>query len=417
MRFSIFKRYFVGGVNSPVRSFKDVGATPFIVKRAIGAYLYDVNGKKYIDFVLAWGPSILGHADRYVLDGIKKVMESGLSFGAPHILEVELAGIIKKAIPLIELMRFVNSGTEATMSAIRLARGYNERDFIVKFEGCYHGHSDFLLKKSGSGMLTYSAMKGVPEGAIKTTILLPYNDSQALEQAFKKYGDRIAAVIVEPVCGNMGVVIPRAEFIIKLNELVNKYKSVLISDEVITGFRFSFGASSDILGLKPHLMCLGKIVGGGLPFAVYGGKKEIMENLAPDGDVYQAGTLAGNPVAVAGAYYTLKRLKALMPYKKLTDATKKIIDLLRIEFAKKGIPVTINSFGSMFTVFFTGMAVYDLNSAKSSDRNMYARFFKLLLKNGVYFPPSQFEACFVSVKHIEIMDEILERMTAAIRMF
>lgn len=403
-----------GGVNSPVRAFRAVGGTPFFVARGEGCYLWDVDGNRYVDFVCSWGPLILGHAHPEVVTAVKEAVDKGTTYGAPTELEVLLAEKIQQAFPSMEMLRLVNSGTEATMSAIRVARGYTGRKKIVKFEGCYHGHADYLLVKAGSGATTFGIpdSAGVPEGTAQETIVLPYNDVQAFNETMNTIGDEIAAVIVEPIVGNMGVVLPKVEFLRALREQTERHGAVLIFDEVITGFRVAFGGAQSLYGIRPDMTCLGKIVGGGFPLAAYGGRKEIMQSVAPLGPVYQAGTLSGNPIAVTSGLKTLEILERDNPYPELERKTKQLVEAVADEARKVGIPIQINQIASMFTVFFTGQPVTDYTSAKRSDTQRYARFFHALLEWGVYFPPSQFEAAFVSTAHDE---EALESALEAVK--
>jgi glutamate-1-semialdehyde 2,1-aminomutase len=403
-----------GGVNSPVRAFKAVGGTPFFVARGEGCYLWDVDGNRFIDFVCSWGPLILGHAHPEVVAAVKEAVERGTTYGAPTELEVALAEKIQQAFPSMEMLRLVNSGTEATMSAIRAARGYTGRKKIVKFEGCYHGHADYLLVKAGSGAATFGIpdSAGVPEGTAQDTIVLPYNDIEALNETVDTMGEEIAAVIVEPIAGNMGVVLPKPEFLAALRQQTEKRGIVLIFDEVITGFRVAYGGAQSLYGIKPDMTCLGKIVGGGFPLAAYGGRKEIMQTVAPLGPVYQAGTLSGNPVAVTAGLKTLEILERDNPYPELERRTKQLTQVISEAAKEAGVPVQINQIASMFTVFFTDQPVVDYASARRSDTQRYARFFHALLERGVYFPPSQFEAAFLSTAHD---DEALSFAQEAVR--
>ncbi len=393
-----------GGVNSPVRAFKAVGKKPIFIDKAKGPYLYDADDNKYIDYCLSWGPMILGHAHTQVLNHVKKVMAKGTSFGIPTELETRLAMMIVEAIDTIEKVRLVNSGTEAVMTAIRLARAATGRDKVIKFIGCYHGHVDHMLVKAGSGAVTFGtpSSPGVPKDFTKHTIPLPYNNVETLEKAFNKYKDKIAAVIVEPIAGNMGVVLPERGFLKTIRRLCNKYKSILIFDEVITGFRIQYGSVQDLYGVKGDLTCLGKIIGGGFPIGACGGKAKLMDNLSPQGPVYQAGTLSGNPVCVAAGITTLKLLKSKKPYSALERSTKKLCAGISQELQKRNVKHTINHIGSMFTVFFNSGPVTDYASAIKSDTSMYTKFHTAMLKAGIYLPPSQFEACFVSTEHKQI---------------
>jgi len=389
-----------GGVNSPVRAWKSVGGEPVFVSHAKGSKIYDVSGKEYIDYVLSWGPMILGHAHSKLTTAICNKARKGTSFGAPTTAETQMAELISGAIPSMELMRMTSSGTEATMTAIRLARGYTGRNLIAKFDGCYHGHNDSLLIKAGSGVATFGipGSPGIPPELAKLTLSLPYNDIDTLQETIKSYGSRLAAIIVEPVAGNMGVVPPRKEFLDKLRKLTAKNGIILIFDEVITGFRFTFGGYQNLTGIKPDLTCLGKIIGGGMPVGAVGGKKEIMEKLAPLGDIYQAGTLSGNPLAMGAGLATLKVLKT-KKYSLLDEKTNILCQEIQCLFAAKGIAVCINRVHSMFTIFFHQGTVYDLNTAQKSDTAMFARFFHGMLKNGIWLAPSQFEAGFLSFAH------------------
>ncbi len=397
------QRYIPGGVNSPVRAFKAVGGEPIFIDRGKGSKIYDVNGSEYLDYVLSWGPLILGHSHPQVIKEIKGVLEKGTSFGAPTLGETELAEMTVKAVPGMEKMRLVNSGTEATMSAIRLARGYTGRDKIVKFEGCYHGHADYLLVKAGSGATTlgFPDSAGVPQDFARNTILVPYNDVGAIEKVIEENSREIASVIIEPVAGNMGVILPEDGFLQKLREITAEYGIVLIFDEVITGFRISYGGAQQYFRVIPDLTCLGKIIGGGLPVGAYGGKKEIMDNLAPLGPVYQAGTLSGNPIAVAAGIQTLRILSQPGAYERLEERTRNLVESMRENAAKLKVDIHINQIGSMFTLFFSSRRVYDYQSAKGSDEKKFAQYFQGMLRKGIYLPCSQFETNFLSLAHTE----------------
>jgi glutamate-1-semialdehyde 2,1-aminomutase len=392
-----------GGVNSPVRACKAVKADPIFFERGEGAYLIDVDGNRYIDYVCSWGPLILGHAHPEVIGSIYFASKKGTSFGAPTWQEVELAELIKNSIPSIEKIRLVNSGTEATMSAIRLARAYTGRKKIIKFEGCYHGHVDSLLVKAGSGLATFGipATPGVPEELTSHTLNLPFNDFSAVEKAFLEYGKEIAAVIVEPIPGNMGVVLPENGFLEFLREITQKYKALLIFDEVITGFRIGPSGAQGKYGINPDLTCLGKIIGGGLPVGAYGGKEEIMNLVSPEGPVYQAGTLSGNPIAVAAGIATLKELLKPGTYERLEYISEKLERGIREVLKELKFPYQINRAGSMLTLFFTKKEVKDFQSALTSDTEKFAIFWQKMLEEGIYLPPSQFEAWFVSLAHGE----------------
>ncbi|MCA2965768.1 MAG: glutamate-1-semialdehyde 2,1-aminomutase [Acidobacteriota bacterium] len=386
-----------GGVNSPVRAFRSVGGTPRFIARAQGARLFDVDGNEFIDYIGSWGPMLIGHRHPDILAAIEKALTIGTSFGAPTELEIELAEEIIDAVPSMEMLRLVNSGTEATMSALRVARGFTGRDLTIKFEGCYHGHVDSLLVKAGSGMATLGIAdtQGVPKGFSDTTLALPYNSVEALEVAFAERGDQIAAVILEPVVGNMGCVVPTPEFLAALQHLTQKHGALLIFDEVMTGFRLARGGAQERFGIRPDLSTFGKVIGGGLPIGAYGGRRDVMNKVAPVGPIYQAGTLSGNPLAVSAGLAMLRYIKAhpeIYPY--LEKITARLC-----EAPPPG--VTVNRVGSMFTMFFTETPVTDYETAKTSDTGRFARFFHHLLGEGIYFAPSQFEAGFVSVAHTE----------------
>ncbi len=390
-----------GGVNSPVRAFRSVGGDPRFIKSGKGCHIQDVDGQKYIDYLGSWGPLILGHCPSKVQAALRSQISLGTSFGASTENEVLLAEMIAEAIPSIEKVRLVNSGTEATMSAIRLARAFTGRNKIIKFDGCYHGHVDSLLVKAGSGVATLGLpdSAGVQSTDCSSTISVPYNDSEMLQHVLELNRSEIAAVIIEPVAGNMGTVVPDRGFLQRLRKLTREHGVLLIFDEVITGFRLSYGGAQEIFKIKPDLTCLGKIIGGGLPVGAYGGHREIMKWVAPEGPVYQAGTLSGNPLAVAAGIATLEALKKPGTYAKLERMTAELVSGLQKAAENVEIPVQINSIGSMFTVFFASTPVTDFQTAKNSDTTRYARFFHSLLKSGVYFPPSQFETCFISAAH------------------
>ncbi|MHC4291240.1 MAG: glutamate-1-semialdehyde 2,1-aminomutase, partial [Planctomycetota bacterium] len=378
-----------GGVNSPVRAFKSVGASPIFIEKAKGSFLYDADGNKYIDYCLSWGPMILGHADKHVLSEVKTAMSKGTSYGIPTELETQLAEIIVEAFDLIDKVRLVSSGTEAVMTAIRLARGYTGRDKVIKFVGCYHGHVDHMLVSAGSGLMTLGtpSSPGVPEDFAKNTLLAPYNDEIAVRDLFKKYNDQIAAVIVEPVAGNMGTVLPKPFFLNELRTLCNQNKSLLIFDEVISGFRLCYGGAQTQYKIKPDLTTLGKIIGGGFPIGAVGGKASIMDKLSPEGDIYQAGTLSGNPVCVAAGLASLKQPKELKPYTKLDALAKRLCDGISKELTDKGIAHKINRIGSMFTLFFTDTEVTDFDTASKCDTERYGNYFRQMLEKGIYLPP------------------------------
>lgn len=412
------KRYLPGGVNSPVRAFKAVEGEPIIVRKGEGAYIEDVEGNRYIDFLMSWGPLILGHAHPEVVSAVREAVENGLSFGLTNPYEVELGKEVVAAVPSADRVRFVNSGTEAVMSAIRLARGVTGRKYIVKFDGCYHGHYDSVLVSAGSGVATLAipGTPGIPEEIAKLTYVLPYNDIEAVEKLFEERGEEIACVIVEPVAGNMGVVPPKAEFLEKLREITRKYGALLIFDEVITGFRLSYGGAQKYFGIEPDLTTLGKVIGGGMPVGAYAGDESYMFQIAPEGNIYQAGTLSGNPVAMAAGLATLRVLKETNPYGELEKKTDRFAGEISKLLTQKGIEHTVNRVGSMLTVFFTDGKVESYEDAKRSDLKLFARFFKALLKNGVLIPPSQFEAWFLSTAHSEeILNEALERIERGIK--
>src|ERR1700730_4665450 len=399
-----------GGVNSPVRAFRGVGGTPRFIKSASGATITDVDGRTYIDYVGSWGPMILGHADPEVIAALSEALVNGTSFGAPNELEVQLAEEIIDAVPSIEMVRMVNSGTEATMSAIRLARGVTGRDKLLKFEGCYHGHADSLLVKAGSGVATLGLpdSPGVPQSLAQHTLTVGFNDAAALEDVFKQHQD-IAAVIIEPVAGNMGVVPPQPGFLNFAREITVRNGALLIFDEVMTGFRLARGGAQELYGITPDITCLGKIIGGGLPVGAYGGSRELMRNIAPTGPIYQAGTLSGNPLAMTAGLLTLRRLRDRKIYQELEISSAKLCEGFSRAATEAGIQTVTNRVGSMWTSFFTDEPVTNWNSANKSDRQLYGRFFHAMLDEGVYLAPSQFEAGFVSIAHTEkIIDQTIE---------
>jgi glutamate-1-semialdehyde 2,1-aminomutase len=395
------KKHIPGGVNSPVRAFRSVGGDPVFIKRAKGSKVYDADGKAYIDYVLSWGPAILGHAHPKVTAALKKAIANGTSFGAPTELEITLAKMVKKAVPSIELVRMVSSGTEATMSAIRAARGFTGRDRILKFDGCYHGHGDSLLVKAGSGVATFGLpdSPGVPADLAKLTLTVAFNDLSAVRDICGREGERIACIIVEPVVGNMGCVPPEPGFHEGLRQVCDQYGIVLIFDEVMTGFRVAYGGAQQLYKIKPDLTTLGKVIGGGLPVGAYGGKREIMEKISPLGPIYQAGTLSGNPLAMTAGIETLKILAKPGVYKTLEKMSADLEKGLRVAANEAGIATTINRVGSMFTTFFTDRKVTDFASAKTSDTARFGKFFRAMLANGVNLAPSQFEAAFLSLAH------------------
>ncbi len=397
------KRLMPGGVNSPARAFGAVGGEPIVFERGEGAYLYDVDGNRYIDYVGSWGPMILGHRHPKVIEALEQALARGTSFGAPTEAENELAELVVAAVPSVEKVRFVNSGTEATMSAIRLARGCTGREMIVKFAGNYHGHVDSLLVAAGSAAATLGVPNspGVTAGTAKDTLVLPYNDAEALEEAFESHGDKIAAVIVEPVVGNMGCVKAEAGFREALRSLTEKSGALLIFDEVMTGFRVAYGGAQAVFGMKPDLTTLGKVIGGGLPVGAYGGRADIMDYVLPAGPVFQAGTLSGNPLAMAAGIATLKELRDTDPYPRLEQLSTRLAVGLEKAAKDAGIPVSMGWFRAMMTLFFTDGAVVDWDSASRCNTGAYARYFWGLVERGVYMPCSQFEALFLSVAHTE----------------
>lgn len=401
-----------GGVNSPVRAFRGVGGDPIFIERASGPYLFDVDGNRYLDYVQSWGPMILGHASTVVYQAIIEAAAHGSSFGAPTAAESELARLVIDSVPSIEMVRFVNSGTEATMSALRLARAYTGRNRIVKFSGCYHGHADHLLVQAGSGVATMGLpdSPGVPAATTGHTLTAPYNDASAVEELFRTYPDDIAAVIVEPVAANMGVVLPCPGFLEELRRLTREYGALFIFDEVITGFRLALGGMQERTGVIPDLTCLGKIIGGGLPVGAYGGRREIMEMVAPAGPMYQAGTLSGNPLAMAAGIATLKELRRPGQYTELERKAALLGDGLSRVLQQARVPAQLIRIGSLFTIFFTTRPVVSYADARTSDTRRFARFFWNMLHRGIYLPSSQFEACFVS---LVLDDALLEETVQA----
>jgi glutamate-1-semialdehyde 2,1-aminomutase len=402
-----------GGVNSPVRAFRGVGGTPRFIASAKGAYMTDVDGKSYIDYVGSWGPMILGHADEDVIAALSDALSRGTSYGAPTELEVLMAEEIVDAVPSVEMVRMVNSGTEATMSAIRLARGVTDRTKLVKFEGCYHGHGDSLLVKAGSGVATLGLpdSPGVPSSLAQNTLTVPFNDASALQQVFDEHPD-IATVIIEPVVGNMGCVPPSEEFLQEVRDITRRGGALLIFDEVMTGFRVARGGAQERFGVMPDITTLGKIIGGGLPVGAYGASREIMENIAPAGPIYQAGTLSGNPLAMTAGLTTLRKLRDVSVYEKLESAGRRLTEGIAAAAVEAGVKLTTNRVGSMFTSFFTDKPVTDWTGASNSSRELYGKFFHAMLDEGVYLAPSQFEAGFISTAHT---DEVLDKTIDAAR--
>ena len=399
--FSQAQKRIPGGVNSPVRAFRNVEGEPFFVARAEGAKIWDVDGKEYIDYVGIWGPAILGHAPKVIVDAVREAAGRGLSFGIPNPLEVEMAELICRWMPSIEKVRMVNSGTEATMSCLRLARGFTKRDKVIKFDGCYHGHVDALLVKSGSGGLTHGRPNsaGVPRAFVDLTISLPFNDVDLVRETFREHTDKIAAVIVEPIPANAGLYFPKKDFLSILREECTKHGALLIFDEVMTGFRVARGGAQEIYGTRPDLTALGKVIGGGLPVGAFGGRAEIMDQLSPAGPVYQAGTLSGNPLAMAAGLAQLRELERINGWELLENLGAQFEKAARDAIARTKIDITFHRIGSMFCLFFAGGPIVDLDGAQRSDLKMFAKFFHGCLKRGVYFAPSQFETGFISTAH------------------
>lgn len=401
-----------GGVNSPVRAFKSVEMSPIYIDYGKGSQVVDIDGNQYIDYVLSWGPLILGHADERVVSELKKAAARGTSYGAPTVMENKLAQLVMERMPSVEMIRMVNSGTEATMSALRLARGYTGRDLIVKFEGNYHGHGDSLLIKAGSGVATLGLpdSPGVPKSIAENTITVPYNDIESVGYVFEQHGKNIAAVIVEPVSGNMGVVPPKDNFLQELRNLTTDNDSLLIFDEVMTGFRVGYKSAQGYFQVKPDLTCLGKVIGGGLPVGAYGGKREIMENIAPTGDIYQAGTLSGNPLAMTAGYETLRAMDQ-SAYDEIEKKVERLVAGYKQAAQEHTIPLQINRVGSMLGFFFTEQAVVDFESAQTSNLDMFKSYYRGMLAEGIYLPPSQFEGLFLSTAHT---DEDIEKTIQAV---
>jgi glutamate-1-semialdehyde 2,1-aminomutase len=404
-----------GGVNSPVRAFRQVGGVPRFVAKASGPYFWDANGQRYIDLIMSWGPMIAGHAHPEVVAAVQQAAETSFSYGAPTEGEIELAERICALMPSVEQVRMVSSGTEATMSALRLARGYTGRDLIIKFEGCYHGHADSLLVKAGSGLLTFAdstqnapSSGGVPQDLVKHTLVLPYNDVEAIEAVFKKQGNQIAAVILEPIAGNMNLIQPSKAFLSAIRTLTSQYGSVLIYDEVMTGFRVALGGAQSLQGITPDLTCLGKVMGGGMPMAAFGGKKEIMSKLAPLGSVYQAGTLSGNPVAVAAGLKNLEIISREGFFECLTGQTEKLMAGLKQAADQENIPFAVDSVGGMFGIYFASEVPTSYEAVTKSNIESFKKFFHLMLDEGVYLAPSAYEAGFLSITHDNaVIDEII----------
>ncbi len=415
--FAEANRVFPGGVNSPVRAFRAVGGQPLFIARGEGAYLFDEDGRRYVDYVLSWGPLILGHAHSEVVAALRDQATRGTSFGAPTALETALAREVMALMPSLEMIRFVNSGTEATMSALRLARAFTGRDKIIKFEGCYHGHADMLLVQAGSGVATLGLpdSPGVPAGATQDTLVAPYNDLSAVQTLFDQFGEQIAAIILEPVAGNMGVVPPVEGFLPGLRALCDRHGVLLIFDEVMTGFRVALGGAQAVYGVQPDLTCLGKVIGGGLPVGAYGGRREIMEIVAPAGPMYQAGTLSGNPLAMSAGLATLRVLRRAGVWDELERKSAALTEGIGEAAREAGVPVYQTRVGTMFATFFTAEPVTDWASAKRCDTGRFARFFHEMLEQGVYLAPSQFEAGFISATHSD--NDIARTVEAARRAF
>jgi glutamate-1-semialdehyde 2,1-aminomutase len=412
-----------GGVNSPVRAFRQVGGTPRFIAKAKGPYFWDANGKRYIDLIMSWGPMIAGHANPEVVEAVQRAAETSFSYGAPTEGEIELAERICALMPSVEQVRMVSSGTEATMSALRLARGYTGRDLIIKFEGCYHGHADSLLVKAGSGLLTFAdstknapSSSGVPQDLVKHTLVLPYNDVAAIEEIFNQQGDQIAAVILEPIAGNMNLIKPSKEFLAALRHLTSKHGSVLIYDEVMTGFRVALGGAQSLQGITPDLTCLGKVMGGGMPMAAFGGKKEIMSKLAPLGSVYQAGTLSGNPVAVAAGLKNLEIISREGFYECLSGQTEKLMSGLKQAADKANVPFAVDSVGGMFGFYFANQVPTSYEAVTKTDIEAFKKFFHLMLDEGVYLAPSAYEAGFTSIAHDnEVVNAIIAAAESSLK--
>lgn len=411
------KQFIPGGVNSPVRAFRAVGGTPLFIKKAKGAYLYDEDGNEYVDLINSWGPMILGHAHPLVEEAVKEALTASPSFGAPTAREVEMAELICSMVPSVEKVRMVNSGTEATMSAIRVARGFTGRDKIIKMEGCYHGHGDSFLISAGSGVMTFGTpdSPGVTKGTAQDTLTAPFNNLQAVADLISQNPDKIAAIILEPVVGNMGCVPPQPGYLHGLRDLCTKHQIILIFDEVMTGFRLSAGGAQELYNIIPDMTTLGKIIGGGLPVGAYGGRKEIMDAVSPSGPIYQAGTLSGNPMAMAAGLAILKQLKNHPEiYQDIHKTSTYLVKELKVQMARRNLPFTINQVGSMITLFFTDTTVVDFDTAKSSDTALFGRFFNGLLNRGIYLPPSQYESLFIShAVNEDVADRILEASGAA----
>jgi len=411
--FNEAKKFMPGGVNSPVRSFSSVNSNPPFISHGAGSHIFDIDGNEYIDFVGSWGPLILGHAYPRIVAALKSAVERGTSYGAPTLLETKLAKLVNKIFPSMQVMRMVNSGTEATMSALRVARGFTGRDKIIKFIGCYHGHSDSLLVKAGSGAATYGepSSPGVTRGTAQDTITLPFNDLAAVENIFAQCGEQIAAIIVEPVAGNMGLILPKANYLRGLREITKKYGALLIFDEVMCGFRVALGGAQEKYQITPDLTCLGKIIGGGLPCAAYGGREDIMRNVSPDGRIYQAGTLSGNPLAMTAGIETLTILLEENLTPKIIAKTSKLVDGIKKAAQKSGITIQTPQAGSMFGIFFSDKEITNYDESAAANQEQFKKFFGAMLGQGIYFAPSQFETLFLSAVHTQ--EDIEKTISAA----
>lgn len=397
------KKFMPGGVNSPVRSFSSVNSNPPFISHGLGSHIFDIDGNSYVDYVLSWGPLVLGHAHPRIVDALNRQIARGTSFGAPTLLETQLARLVNQIFPSMQVMRMVNSGTEATMSAIRVARGFTHREKIIKFVGCYHGHSDSLLVKAGSGAATFGepSSPGVTQKTAQDTITLPYNDISAVENAFNQCGEQIAAIIIEPVAGNMGLVLPKENYLRGLREITKKFGALLIFDEVMCGFRVSLGGAQEKYKITPDLTCLGKIIGGGLPCAAYGGREDIMRNVSPDGKIYQAGTLSGNPIAMTAGIETLKILLEDNLTEKITAKTSKLVEGIKKAAQIANVTIQTPQAGSMFGIFFSDKEVTNYDESAAANHELFKKFFLSMLENGIYFAPSQFETLFMSAVHTD----------------
>ena len=415
--FAEAKKFMPGGVNSPVRSFSSVNSNPPFISHGLGSHVFDIDGNEYIDYVLSWGPLVLGHAHPRIVNALNRQIARGTSFGAPTLLETQLAKLVNQIFPSMEVIRMVNSGTEATMSAIRVARGYTNREKIIKFVGCYHGHSDSLLVKAGSGAATFGepSSPGVTRGTAQDTITLPYNDILAVENVFSQCGEQIAAIIIEPVAGNMGLILPKENYLRGLREITKKFGALLIFDEVMCGFRVSLGGAQEKYQVTPDLTCLGKIIGGGLPCAAYGGREDIMRNVSPDGKIYQAGTLSGNPLAMTAGIETLKILLEDNLTEKIAIKTSKLVEGIKKAAQKAEITIQTPQAGSMFGIFFSDKEVTNFDESAAANQELFKKFFASMLEQGIYFAPSQFETLFMSAVHTD--EDISRTISAAEKAF